>query len=140
MTHRIRLPAKIDNLYEFMDAVTSFAEQQGFSKLQTEKIALSLEEVIVNICHYAYPGNPEGEIEVTWNMDDDDSLIIKITDNGVHFDVEAKADPDTTLDIAERNVGGLGIFFVKKMMDRISYIRKDDRNILTLMIKKQADI
>ena len=136
--HKIKLPARIDNLDQFREFVTSFAEEEGFLKEQTNKIALPLEEAIVNICNYAYPDRLDGEIEVCCSVTDGEKLIIQILDSGVPFDMESQGDPDISADVSERKIGGLGIFLIKKMMDEVKYLRKDNHNILTITLKKQA--
>ena len=101
-----------------MEFVTSFTEKNDFSTEQTNKIALSLEEAIVNICNYAYPDLSEGDIEVSCSLAEE-NLIIKILDNGIPFDIVAHADPDISEDISERRIGGLGILLIKKMENYI---------------------
>ena len=63
-----------------------------------------------------------------------DPLAVEITfvDNGVPYDPLKKTDPDTTLSIEDRDIGGLGILIVKKTMDHINYEYKDGKNILTI--------
>ena len=63
------------------------------------------------------------------------SVTIEFRDNGIPFDPLAKADPDVTLSAEERNIGGLGIYMVKKSMDAMEYSRKDGQNILTITKK-----
>ena len=63
------------------------------------------------------------------------AVIFIIRDNGIPFDPLAKADPDVTLSAEERNIGGLGIYMVKKSMDALEYSRKDGQNILTITKK-----
>ena len=59
-------------------------------------------------------------------------MTLRFVDNGRPYDPTQQADPDTTLDAEERDIGGLGIFMVKKSMDRVSYEYADGFNILTL--------
>ena len=63
-------------------------------------------------------------------MDRDERLIIEIVDSGVPFDPLSFEEPDMTHDISKREVGGLGIFLMKKLMDDVQYIRKGEKNIL----------
>ncbi|HSB04077.1 MAG TPA: ATP-binding protein, partial [Thermodesulfobacteriota bacterium] len=63
-------------------------------------------------------------------------FVIEIIDRGVPFDVTAIPDPDVTAGIPERETGGLGIFFMKKVMDDVRYRRENDRNLLTLIIQR----
>ena len=131
----ITLPGTLDSLYPFMDFVTSCAREQGFTGEKISEIELALEEVLVNIIKHAYKEcGIDGEIEITCTIDDDRSLVIEIADSGTPFDIFSSREPDISLDISERQIGGLGIFFVKKLMDEVRYRREDDQNKLTLVI------
>lgn len=94
------------------------------------KITVAVEEIFVNIAHYAYPGK-NGDICLSVEKSDG-GVIIGFRDKGIPFDPLANCDPDVSLPVDERGIGGLGIFMVKKMMDRISYAHKNGENILTL--------
>lgn len=99
------------------------------------QLTMALEEVFVNVAHYAYSGEP-GEVSVGIAFDEKKRIItFRISDKGVEFNPLDKADPDITLSADDREIGGLGIFICKKTMDEIEYARKDEENILT-MIKK----
>lgn len=135
---RIKLPARLENLGRFIEFVTVFAEGHGFSKGQTDRISLCLEEAVVNICNYAYPEHPDGEIEISIIMEGMNDLMIRIIDSGIPFDISAHEDPDISSNVSERKLGGLGIFFIKKMMDEIKYERKDNQNILTMILRRQS--
>ena len=100
-------------------------------KVQTQ-IEVAVEELFVNIAHYAYsPEIGHATVRVTVS---NEPLSVEITfiDNGVPYDPLAKPDPDVTLSAEERKIGGLGIYMVKKSMDDIQYEYKDGRNILTI--------
>lgn len=131
----ITLPGTLDSLYSFMDSVTSCAREQGFSSEKIGEIELALEEVLVNIIKHAYKERDiEGNIKITCTQDDKHSLFIEIADWGTPFNIFSAREPDISLDIDERQIGGLGIFFVKKLMDEVRYQREDDQNKLTLVI------
>jgi len=101
-------------------------------KLQNQ-IGIVIDEVFANIASYAY--NPMvGRVTVKVAVVDDD-IVIEFEDTGVPYDPLTGKDPDTTLDAEEREIGGLGVFMVKKIMDSVNYKRDGNRNILT--IKKQ---
>jgi serine/threonine-protein kinase RsbW len=132
----MRLSGKLASLYAFLDFVTSCAGEQGFTREKISEIELALEEVLVNIIKYAYKDcGIDGDIEITCKRDNAGSLVIEIVDSGIAFDIFSAREPDITADIEERQIGGLGIFFVKALMDDVRYQRKDDRNILTLVVK-----
>ena len=74
---RIRLPAKIENLQKFLDVISNFVETNHFSPDAIMRIKLSVEEALVNILNYAYPGR-DGEVEVTYRKQDDTKLFVEI--------------------------------------------------------------
>ena len=93
---------------------------------------LTVDELFSNIVHYAY--HPEiGPATVCVEVVEEPlSVIITFIDQGVPYDPLAKADPDVTLSAEERDIGGLGIYIVKKNMNEITYEYKDGKNILKI--------
>ncbi len=139
MPSKVKLPGKLDNLHALMGFVTSYAAQQAFGGEKTAAIELALEEIFINIIKHAYTERCiEGDIEVACWIDGSKSLIIEIADSGEFFDPFSIQNPDTTADIENRRIGGLGIYFVKKIMDEVRYRRENDRNVLTLAISHSA--
>ena len=128
-------PAKTESLSNILGFVEETLE--GFEcplKIQTA-ICVAIEEVFVNVAHYAYP-NSEGDMSLHIGFDAKTRVVtFCMTDKGVPFDPLQKPDPDITLSAEEREIGGLGIFIAKKTMDSISYSYENGENILT-MIKK----
>ena len=128
----LTVEAKTTNI----EAVTNFVNEQLEAldcpmKAQMQ-IDIAIDEIFSNIAHYAY--NPEiGKATVRVEVTEDPlAVVITFIDNGVPYDPLAKADPDTTLSAEERDIGGLGIFMVKKTMDEITYEYKDGQNILAI--------
>ncbi len=124
----------IEALIENLDQVIAFVDDEIDKldcsvKIRTQ-IDIAVEELFVNIAHYAY--NPEtGPATVRVEVEKDPPAIsITFIDKGVPYDPLAKEDPDITLSAEERQIGGLGIFMVKKSMDSIDYEYKDGQNIL----------
>ena len=98
------------------------------------QIDLAVEEIFVNISHYAYSpdkGTVQIECSAEKTADAPAKLTVSFTDSGKAFNPLAKPDPDITLSVEEREIGGLGIFLIKKYMDSVLYERKDNQNILT---------
>ena len=128
-------PAKIESLNDVLGFVEETLE--GFKcpmKIQTS-ICIAIEEVFVNVAHYAYPGSI-GDMTLYIGFDEvERTITFRMTDKGVPFDPLKKPDPDITLSAEEREIGGLGIFITKKTMDSLSYSYENGENILT-MIKK----
>jgi len=104
----------------------------GFDYKSIFQIQLAAEEVLINVVNYAYPG-ANGDIEIRISPQENKEFEVKVIDSGIAFDPLAKEDPDITLPMEQRQIGGLGIFLVKKIMDDVHYNREGDRNILTFM-------
>ncbi len=128
-------PAQTESLSDVLGFVKENLESFGCpAKIQTS-ICVAIEEVFVNVAHYAYP---ESSGDVTLYIDFEDvsrTITFRMTDKGVPFDPLKKPDPDITLSVEEREIGGLGIFIAKKTMDSLSYAYENGANVLT-MIKK----
>lgn len=133
------LPATLDHLHEAMAFVVAFAEEQGVLPDRMMEIELSLEEALVNIIKYAYQEG-KGDVEISCILSGDDRFMVEICDNGIPFDVVSAGDPDVTSGIEERKIGGLGIFFIKRLMDDVTYSREDDKNILRLTVLKNRTV
>ncbi|WP_300669660.1 ATP-binding protein [Desulfoluna sp.] len=128
---RIRRPATHAHLAAMMETVVRCAEDQGADAKAQGHIELALEEALVNIVSYACPDGT-GEMEVRCSLDKKKGFVIEILDSGPPFDPLSQGDPDTAADLEDRDIGGLGIFFMKQFMDRVEYFRKNDENILKL--------
>jgi anti-sigma regulatory factor (Ser/Thr protein kinase) len=130
---QLKLPAEISNLRKFIELVSSCAEKQGFSPERITEIEVATEEVLVNVCHYAYQdGN--GDVKVSCILDDTNRFVIEIEDAGIPFDVLSIGEPDLIDDIDERKVGGLGVFIIRELVEDVQYRREDNKNILKLVI------
>lgn len=126
----------IEATTENIEAVTNFVNEQlealDCSMKVQMQVDIAIDELFSNIAHYAY--NPETgsatvQVEVT---EDPLAVVITFIDHGKPYDPLAKEDPNTKLSAEERQIGGLGIYMVKKTMDDVSYEYKDGRNILKI--------
>ena len=128
-------PAKVEALSDVLGFVDRTLESYECSmKIQTA-ICVAIEEVFVNVAHYAY-GDGEGDMMLGIGFDEESrNITFRMSDKGTPFDPLKKPDPDITLSAEEREIGGLGIFITKKTMDTVSYAYENGENILT-MIKK----
>ena len=126
-------PATDESLQKAMQTVEEQLEEAGCSPKNQMKIMVALEELFVNVAHYAYEGK---EGQVILNLDiEDDTMVLKLKDSGKPFNPLAKEDPDITLGAGERQIGGLGIFMVKKTMDDFTYNYEDGQNVVTITHK-----
>ena len=97
-------------------------------------LIIALEELLVNVCSYAYADQEEpGEVQVSYvYLADPQSITIQISDQGTPFDPLTRKDPKKPESIQDMGIGGLGIFMVKRTMDDVSYEYKDGLNMLTV--------
>ena len=125
----LELEAKVENLETVISFVDEILEQADCPMKVQVQIDIAVEEIFVNIAHYAYHpkvGKAAIRVEVT-----DRTATFTFVDSGIPYNPLAKEDPDVTLSAEERRIGGLGIYMVKKSMDDISYMYQDGKNILT---------
>lgn len=128
----LTIEATTGNIETVTDFVNEQLETLDCSMKVQMQVDIAIDELFSNIARYAY--NPETgsatvQVEVTENPL---AVVITFIDHGKPYDPLAKEDPDTKLSAEERQIGGLGIYMVKKTMDDVSYEYKDGRNILKI--------
>lgn len=128
----LTIAATVENIDTVTDFVNEQLEAYDCPMKAQLQIAVAIDELFSNIAHYAY--NPDvGQATVRVEVVENPlSVIITFIDNGIPYDPLKKEDPDITLSAEERDIGGLGIYMVKKTMDAVSYEYKDGCNILTI--------
>ncbi len=128
----ITLKARKENIEPITEFIDRALEERGCPLRAQMQIRVAIDELVANISQYAYP---EGTGEVTVSFDFDETTRtaeLTFTDSGIPYDPLKKEDPDVTLSAAERPIGGLGIFLVRKTMDAMQYRRENGKNILTI--------
>ena len=122
-----QVEAKIDSL----DSVQGFIRSAliGCSRKVQTQTTIAVDEIFCNIARYAY-AHERGMVTIRVQVDADISITFE--DTGIAYNPLAKDDPDVSLDIDQRTIGGLGIFMVKQLMDSVMYVRDGQKNILSL--------
>ena len=131
-----RYEARIDVLPAVSEFVAACADRFGLDGRAKFGLLLALEEAFVNICRYAYAGG-EGVAELSCERDGD-AFVLDISDWGKPFDVLSLPEPDTTGDLMHRPLGGLGVHFIRKFSNRVTYHRDNDRNVLRMVFRRTA--
>ena len=125
----------LENLNTFIHSLLpdlTFLPEQRYHQLINE-IDLAIEEIFVNIAHYAYLQKEEKCGPVTVQADFKDSILsVEFIDEGLPFNPLQRKDPDITLSAEKREIGGLGIFLTKKFMDKVTYSFEDNKNKLKI--------
>jgi serine/threonine-protein kinase RsbW len=120
--------SEISRLYEFVEEVGNDFE---LSPDIVFNLNLVLEEAVVNIINYAYPKEEHESIYLSARMHEG-SIILVLTDTGKEFDPTAAPEADVTLSADDRQIGGLGIFLIRQIMNEVKYERIEGKNVLTL--------
>ena len=126
-------PAKIEALSDILGFVEETLESYDCPMKTQMAICVAIEEIFVNVAHYAY-GDGEGDMTLGIGFDDASRTVtFRMADKGTPFDPLQKPDPDITLSAEDREIGGLGIFITKKTMDSVSYAYENGENVLTMI-------
>ena len=125
-----QVPANVDLMDDMIEPIVSALKEFGVDSKKVYQMNLALEEILVNISKYAYPDN-KGIIDISYEIDKENKqLKVVIKDKGKEFNPLEKEDPDLDASVEDRQIGGLGIYIVKNMVDDIKYQRSNDENIL----------
>ena len=130
--NKLEIEADVNNLDKVLSFIDEGLEKNDCLPKVQMQIDVAVEEIFVNIASYAYkPGKGSATI-ILETQEDPPVATITFVDSGVPYNPLKKPDPDVTLSAEERQIGGLGIYMVKKSMDNIFYEYKDGKNILTI--------
>jgi serine/threonine-protein kinase RsbW len=115
----IEVESKVDSLPVIADFIENSLSQFRADASTVYKIQLAVDEASTNIINYAYPGGP-GPLKIALELSGED-ILVTLIDKGKPFDPTTIPVPDVNVDLEERKIGGLGIYFMRKLMDNISY-------------------
>jgi anti-sigma regulatory factor (Ser/Thr protein kinase) len=125
----LNIQAANENTKAVLDFVTAELEKNNFPKNLHSDILVAAEEIFVNIANYAYNPGAAGEATITAKVTDEAEFTFE--DEGIPFNPVENPAPDLDSPLAEREIGGLGLLFVKSLMDKMKYRRDGGKNILT---------
>jgi serine/threonine-protein kinase RsbW len=131
MRKEIRIKNKVDELERVNQFVEEIGEELGLDMELQMNLNLVMEEMVSNVIFYAYPEGTEAEIELLAETKDKE-LTFVLSDKGKEFDPTAKADADPDVNPMDREIGGMGIFIVKNIMNKVTYQRLEGKNLLTM--------
>ena len=134
----LTLEAKVANLQQVLDFVDENLTSMRCPMKILMQIDVAVEEIFVNVASYAYTPNT-GSVTIRMDLQEKPrAVVITFIDSGIPYDPLKKPDPDLTLSVEERPIGGLGIFMTKHYVDNIRYERDGGKNILTLEKKLES--
>ena len=111
--------------------IDAFCEEQELAPEIAYAVNLSIDEILTNTISYGYDDDEPHRIEIIVRLEPD-SLVVVIVDDSAPFDLSATPETDVEATLEDREVGGLGLFLVHQMMDKVEYERVDGCNVVTL--------
>jgi serine/threonine-protein kinase RsbW len=131
----VTYPAKFEFLNKIRNFVAEEARDSGFNDKEVYSVQLAADEAATNIIEHAYKGITNGQIELSCGMRDAEFIII-MHDHGRAFDSRKVTKPNLEADISERQIGGLGMYLMRKLMDEVIYCSSGAGNLLTMIKRK----
>jgi serine/threonine-protein kinase RsbW len=133
-------PGQFESLAAIGEFVTRAAEDAGLDAREVYAVQMAVDEASTNIIEYAYGGEEQGDIECTCRIGEDEMTVI-LRDHGRPFDPTCVPDPDTNACLEDRAVGGLGLFFMRQLMDQVQFeFAANSGNVLTLVKRKGGQL
>ena len=123
----------IDAVARCTEFAAAQAREAGFSLARVHEIELVVEEIVANICRYSY-GDQLGSVELCCEQLDGAKLALEFVDYGRAFNILTLAAPDLSVDLDQRDVGGIGVPMLRALIDEASYRREDTRNVLYVIV------
>ncbi len=130
-TCKLELANQLSGLNELQQQLDKLAGPWNLPPAMVMQLNLAMEEAFTNVVNYAYDDDEPHTVEIIFTKKGHE-LLITIIDDGQPYDPTAKEDPDIQLPAEERKIGGLGIFLIKKVMDKVAYRRENNKNKLFL--------
>jgi len=126
---------RITNQRDQIDTVRKFFDDYSKENKLTEKtvhdIQMALDELLTNIVNYGYEDSDEHKIDVRFGINDD-AVRVEIIDDSKPYNILEKENPDISLSVEDKPIGGLGIFLIKKLMSNVDYYTKEGKNHLVM--------
>ena len=131
---KITLPAVVDSIEKVTEFVNDRLQKSNIpQKIQTQ-IDVVIDELMSNVTKFAYRDGKNGNISVEMEVNEEE-IAMTFRDSGVPFNPLEQADPDVNAPLEQRKIGGLGLFLVRKTMDRLNYVYENGQNVLTVIKK-----
>ncbi len=133
----VTFPAQFEFLDEIREFVAQVAHEGGFSEKEIYSLQLAADEAASNIIEHAYEGVSNAEIDIVCDMRGD-TLFITMHDTGIPFDPSSVKQPNLKADLSERQIGGLGVYLMRKLMDDVRYESNSKTGNLLTMTKRRG--
>ena len=131
MRKQIELKNQVGELERVAQFIEEIGEELGLSMEMQMNLNLVMEEMVSNVIFYAYPEGTDASIELLAESDGRE-LTFVLSDQGREFDPTQSVSADMDVNPADRDLGGMGIYIVKNIMNKVSYQRLEGKNLLTM--------
>lgn len=129
-------PASFEYLDEIRECVATVARSSGFTEKTIYSLQLAADEAASNIIEHAYEGVSDGTLFITCKMNGD-AIVITMRDQGRSFNPSKVKEPNLQADLSERQIGGLGVYLMRKLMDSVNYESSRSGNVLTMTKRRE---
>jgi anti-sigma regulatory factor (Ser/Thr protein kinase) len=133
----ITFPARFEFLDEIREFVAQVAREGGFNEKEIYSLQLAADEAASNIIEHAYEGASDADLVIDCSMYDN-TFIITMHDTGIPFDPSSVKQPNLKADLSERQIGGLGMYLMRKLKDEVRYESNSKTGNLLTMIKRRG--
>jgi anti-sigma regulatory factor (Ser/Thr protein kinase) len=130
----LEIDGELENLAMIGDFIADSMREFGLDDRKVFEVQMAVDEACTNIIKYGYAGK-KGTIEISCLKRDEDVVVV-IKDTGKPFDPTSVQLPDLDAGLEERKIGGLGVYFMKTLMDEVKYEYRDGKNVLRLVVRK----
>lgn len=130
-------PARFEFLDEIRDLVAQVARESGFTEKAVYSLQLAADEAASNIIEHAYEGVSDADLDITCDMHGD-TMVITMRDTGKPFDPSQVKQPNLKADLSDRQIGGLGVYLMRKLMDEVRYESNSKTGNLLTMTKRRG--
>ena len=138
ITQTLTFPSRFDSLAAISEFVTRAAEAAGLDARAVYAVQWAVDEACSNIIEHAYESEGHGDIECTCRINDN-GLTVILRDYGRTFDPTSVPEPDLQASLEDRTGGGLGLYFIRQLMDEVRFeFTPDSGNVLTMVKRKEA--
>jgi serine/threonine-protein kinase RsbW len=132
MERRLKVPGRFDRLEQISRFIEKSGEEAGLDHTAVCRCQLAVDEACTNIIEHAYEGEGHGDIDIVC-LADPGELTITIRDKGKRFDPNSVPEPQLNASLEEMQVGGLGLYFMRQVMDAVEFSYTEEGNKLVLI-------
>ena len=140
MEARLTVPGRYDRLETISKFVEQAGQDAGLDEVAICRCQLAVDEAVTNIIEHGYEGEGRGEIDLRCECEPGQGeLVITISDQAKPFDPDAVPQPTLNASLEDMQIGGLGLYFMRQVMDAVEFSYEDGSNKLVLVKKRESD-